>query len=99
MANERPTSPPEGDPAATARAADDARAEAERVLAALLYLLVRTATDGACMQQAFAVGQHLDMLAAHPGAGESLRTTALRLRDRWLRHCAQAMTAVHVLRH
>jgi hypothetical protein len=89
----------ESDPAAMTSAGDAARAEADRLLAALLYLLVRTATDGACMRQALAVGQHLEMLAAHPGAGWPLRTTALQLRDRWLGHCAQAMAAMRGVRH
>lgn len=76
-----------------------ARAEAERLTAALLYLLVRTATEGACMRQALAVGQHLEMLATHAGAGWPLRTTALQLRDRWMRYCAQAMAGVDPVRH
>lgn len=74
-------------------------AEAERLLAALLYLLLRTATDGASVQQALAVGQHLEMLAAHPGAGWRLRATALQLRDRWLSYCAQAISTAHLMRH
>ncbi|HXF46537.1 MAG TPA: hypothetical protein VNK91_10505 [Burkholderiaceae bacterium] len=99
MAHEDATIAPSADPAAMARAESEARAEADRLTAAVLYLLVRTATDGACVQQALAVGQHLEMLAAHPGAAWPLRTTALQLRERWMRYCAQAMAAAHGVRH
>jgi hypothetical protein len=72
----------------------DAPATPDRIASALLYLLVQMCTRGACCNKVLAIGQHLEMLAAHPDTGAELRTVSLQLRDHWLRCCAEAQANV-----
>jgi hypothetical protein len=81
--------PPRAD--ATAMTATDAdAADGDRVVMALLYLLVRLMTGQGSLGVVMAIGQHLEMLSAHSEVSASLRSTALQLRDDWLHACAQA---------
>lgn len=67
-----------------------AHAPADRITAALLYLLVQVSTRGGCIHTLYAIGHHLELLAAHKGTNPMLRTTCLQLRDHWLRSIAAA---------
>lgn len=67
--------------------------KSERVLTALLYLLVQFSTRGGDVGVVMAIGQHLEMLAARCDISPSLRATSLQLRRRWLRACLQAQAA------
>jgi hypothetical protein len=81
---------PHSDPSAQRSAA---ALDHDRTTAALLYLLVQAATRGACMPMLFAIGQHLERLAANRETGSHTRGTALRLHELWLRALADAARA------
>lgn len=81
---------PHPDPTAQRSAA---AIDQDRTTAALLYLLVQTATRGACTPMLFAIGQHLERLAANRDTGSYTRGTALRLHELWLRALADAAPA------
>lgn len=66
--------------------------DSDRVVMGLLYLLVRVSTRGACAGMTYAIGQHLEMLAAHRDASPRLRATSLALRNHWMRYCAEDST-------
>jgi hypothetical protein len=67
--------------------------DAQRITAALLYMLVQLATRGACANVIAAIGQHLEMLAAQRDIGPMLRSASLRLHDQWRRSCPEAQAA------
>jgi hypothetical protein len=73
--------------------AEAAAIDEQRLLASLLYLLVRLTTQGGCLGMAFAVGRQFELLAAHPRIDGPLRAAALQLRDHWLRCCARLEAA------
>lgn len=73
-----------------ASAAIAAAAPTERVIMGLLYMLVQLSTRGACRHMVLAIGAHFEILARHDGASPELRTTALQLRDHWMRCIANA---------
>ncbi len=60
----------------------------DRIVGALLYLMSQWTERGDRDDLIFAIGQHLEWLAVHPGATMDLRRTALKLRDRWLHRLA-----------
>jgi hypothetical protein len=73
--------------------AEAAAIDEQRLLASLLYLLVRLTTQGGCLGMAFAIGRQFELLAAHPRVQGRLRAAALQLRDHWLRCCAHLEAA------
>jgi hypothetical protein len=76
--------------ASEASAALACAAPSDRVVMGLLYMLVQLSTRGACRHVILGIGGHLEMLARHRDASPALRTTALQLRDHWMRCIAVA---------
>ena len=81
---------PDGTFASEASAALAAAPPPDRVVMGLLYMLVQLSTRGACRHVIVGIGGHLEMLARHRGVSPELRTTALQLRDHWMRCIANA---------
>jgi hypothetical protein len=76
------------------------QAASDRILCALLYLLVHLATRGGESGHVLAIGRHLELLSAHHQATPALRRTAPGLRDDWLRQVAlPAGSGVSVKEH
>jgi hypothetical protein len=58
------------------------RGEADRLLAAAIYLMSCHARNQ-CPRLACMVGRHLQLLARHPGAGARVGDICLRLSNAW----------------
>lgn len=58
------------------------RGEADRMLAAAIYLMSCHARNR-CPRLAFMVGRHLQQLARHPGTGELVSQTCRQLAAAW----------------
>lgn len=61
---------------------DVQRSEADRMLAAAIYLMSCHARNH-CPRLACMVGRHLQLLARHPGAGDHVGDTCRRLAAAW----------------
>jgi hypothetical protein len=79
------------DPSTVALAAEFE--DPDRIVGALLYLMSQWSEGDDRDDLVFAIGQHLEWLAVHPGAAMDLRRTALKLRDRWLHRLAMGRPA------
>lgn len=64
--------------------------DGDRVVAALLYLLVDCAAREACGGRMAAIAQHFQLLAECPDVAPPLRSLAERLRAVWLDRCRAA---------
>jgi hypothetical protein len=62
--------------------AEDLTPEADRLLAATIYLMSCHARNG-CPRLACIVGRHLQLLASHPRIGVHVRETSRRLAAAW----------------
>ncbi len=56
--------------------------EADRILAAAIYLMSCHARNG-CPRLAYMVQRHFELIARHPGSGEQVRDTCKRLMAAW----------------
>jgi hypothetical protein len=61
---------------------DEPLPEADRLLAATIYLMSCHARNH-CPRLAWMIGQHLGLIARHPGAGERVVMTCKQLANAW----------------